>query len=295
MTLSSLWLSDPLWQAMDPTTRGFHAQLVLLALRQGGGLPDDERLWRQWLSLPMAGEAPSTRLPEEMLASLAILDASQGRQPAGEYAQALEHYWTHSWRPQLYQAWPIGKDGLRRCDLVSRLLAEHGRPPVSLADPAPASSPPEKPKKARAKPKAKSKALPLPALTQMNWDLLATTALVRAEGIGSLVPLSDKLLDVDQIKARWHLPANRSTRLNLWSVGLSVLGNAEESNKNRTFMASLIRRYGENKVAAAIGEISARSIPPADPRSFLLGILRRETEGSAGAQRARENRAGLPL
>jgi len=293
ITLSSLWLSDPLWQAMDPTTRGFHAQLVLLALRQGGGLPDDERLWRQWLGMPMAGEASGERRPEEILASLAILDASQGRQPAGEYAQALEHYWKHAWLPLLHQAWPLGKDGVRRCDLVSRLLTDPDGVQVATAPPEPVMAPSPKPKKTRAKPKAKPPVRTM--LSQMNWDVLTTPLLVRSDGIDALAPLNDKLLDFDQIKARWHLPANRSTRLNLWSVGLSVLGGAEDSHKNRTFMASLIRRYGENKVAAAIGEISARSIPPADPRSFLLGILRRETEGSAGAQRARENRAGLPL
>ena len=302
LDFASLWLSDPHWQAMDPTARGFHAQLVLLAVRQGGRLPDNDAVWRRWLGLPQPGEAPGERTPAEALQALKVLEASQGRTPAGEYAQALDYYWTHTWQPMLHGAWPLGADGQRSCDLVNRLL--QGTPvvaeealvapsPVQTAAEAPAPAAQPKPKRPR---KAKApKAAPVFLLANSNWDALVTSPMIRGEGLGVVCPLPDKLVDPDQLKARWHLPASRSTRLNLWTVGVAVLGNAEDSSKNRTFLAKMISRYGEPKVAAAVGEISGRAMPPADPRSFLLGILRRETEGSAAAQRARETRAGIPL
>lgn len=291
----SLWLSDPHWLGMDPTARGFHAQLVLLALRQGGRLPDDDALWRQWLGLPEPGESPSTSAPEAVLTSLAILDASQGRAPAGEYRQALDYYWVHRWAPMLKKAWTPAGPGECSCALVQQLLQQ--TPGCQVATPPPPAmepiieKPAAKPKRTKKKPKANS------ALTVagVNWDSLVSSSLLHGDGLRGLRPLSEKLVDLDQIKARWHVPVSRSSRLHLWTIGLAVLGPIEDQGKNRAFLANQISRYGESKVLAAVGQISGRAIPPADPRSFLLGILRKETEGTAAAQRARETRAGIPL
>ena len=110
---------------------------------------------------------------------------------------------------------------------------------------------------------------PLEKLT--GWDSPLT------EGWTWTQPMGDRLFDVDQVAARWHVPASRSTRLNLWSVGLAALSTGPgEETKNRSFLASLIKKYGERKVSAALGEISTRAVPPADPRAFLRAILRRK-------------------
>ncbi len=287
LELSALWLADPHWQSMDSTARGFHAQLLLLAARQGGRLPDNEAIWRRWLGLPEQGAASPSPILTEALQALHILEPATGN-PTGGFAQALDHFWAQRWLPMLKSAWTRTAEGDLTCDLAQRLAGVSAPMPVSALD----SSLPLAPKPRKSKKVASSPA----RLAIQNWDTLVAPRALRGEAWTVLQPLPDKVLELDQIKARWHVPATRSTRLNLWIVGLSVLSTqAGEESKNRGFLASLIKKYGERKVAAAIGEISGRSMPPADPRAFLLGILRRETEGSEAAQRARDLRAGIPL
>ena len=288
--LAPLWLSDPAWCAMDATARGFHTQLVLLAARQDGELPDDEALWRQWLGIAPA-QATSTGFTAAMvLAGLDLPDLSR-TELLGAQQHLMERLWEERWGPMVRQAWrPCGR-GRLTCDAAQALASTAAVPapgPTALATPAPAPASPAPKKRTKRKASVNTSLLPLE-------QLLHRQGLV-GQGLRSARPLSDQLLDREKALALWHLPATRSQRLNVWSVGLEVLTTGPGENaSNRSYLASLIRQYGERKVASAVGEISGRSTRPADPRSFLRSILRRETEGSVGAQQARERRASVPL
>mgnify|MGYP006894099250 CR=1 FL=1 len=280
---------------MDATARGFHAQLVLLAAQSGGQLVDDEEQWRRWLGIPEAGASPS--LPS--IPSVVVQWVNQGAPnrlaQLGGMAGLTEHYWTTRWLPMIKAAWVGAGPGMVSCK-AARLMAGMGdevaqeRAPETNATSV--GTAPRARKAARKSPKGPK---PTDILESPLEQLLGWGGPV-GEGWTWTQPAGERLFDTDQVAARWHVPASRATRLNLWSVGLAALSTGPgEENKNRSFLASLIKKYGERKVSAALGEISTRAVPPADPRAFLRAILRRETEGTAAAQQAREQRASIPL
>lgn len=135
------WGSDPSWLAMDASARGFHAQLMLVAVRQkpAGYLPDDDVLWRRWLGLPPAWPAtsggvsaqdggtdamgkalrrffdePSRKghgLAEGMLDALRTVwapsndGAADAALARGAYERWIDHLWTTRWKPMVLTAW----------------------------------------------------------------------------------------------------------------------------------------------------------------------------------------------
>lgn len=293
-SLPSLWLSDPAWCAMDPMARGFHTQLVLLAARSNGELTTDQAQWRRWLGIPEAdakGEHPEMQ-------QWVALDAQSRGQQLGRRAGMLEQLWEDRWYPMICGAWQPGRPGFVTCQ-AAQLLAGSGAatplPTHVTAETTPASAPqeaakPSKPAKARKKAGAK------PSFDDLPMEAYLEPAGPIGQGIVVARPLEERLSSQEDVLALWHVPVNRTQRLNVWSVGLTLLSRSpSEETNNRSFLASLIRQYGERKVAAAVGEISGRATMPADPRSFLRAILRRETEGNPAAQRARETRASIPL
>lgn len=282
---------------MDATARGFHAQLVLLAARQDGRIPDDPAQWRRWLGLPEAGAAQAwPRMPAAVMQWLS--QGTPGRLvELGGAAALMEYYWVHRWEPMVRAAWQAQSPGWLTCEAARQLAglatAQGALPAQAREAEGPAKSPAagrggRKP--ARRKAKARS---PLHGLAVEQW--LGPRGPV-GPGWLAVVPLGDRLADRDAIQAQWHVPASRAVRLNLWTVGLAALGQGPgEEQKNRAFLSSLIQKYGERKVAAAVGEMGGRRVPPADPRAFLRAILRRESEGTVAAQRAREDRSQVPL
>ncbi len=284
-SLAPLWLSDPAWCAMDPMAKGYHTQLVLLAARSQGELTTDEAQWRRWLGIP---EADASGQHPEMQQWVALDAQTRGHQ-LGRRTGMLEQLWKERWHPMICQAWVPSRPGFVTC-AAAQALAGIGAPAQ-----APENTPPvDKPTKS--KPAARKKAAAKPSFEELALETFLEP--LGPIGQGSLLPrpMDDRLSVKEDVLALWHVPVNRAQRLNVWTVGLAVLSRtpSEESN-NRSFLASLIRQYGERKVAAAVGEISGRAVLPADPRGFIRGILRRETEGNPAAQRARETRASIPL
>ena len=284
-SLAPFWLSDPAWCAMDPMAKGYHTQLVLLAARSEGELPTDEAQWRRWLGIPEAdarGEHP------EMQQWVALDAQSRGHQ-LGRRAGMLEQLWQERWHPMIRQAWTPSRPGFVTCAAAKALAG------VEISAQAPDKATPVK-KAAKSKPTSRKKAAVKPSFEELALETFLEPLGPIGQGVLAPRPMDDRLAAKEDVLALWHVPVNRAQRLNVWTVGLAVLSRtpSEESN-NRSFLASLIRQYGERKVAAAVGEISGRAVLPADPRGFIRGILRRETEGNPAAQRARETRASIPL
>lgn len=288
--LASLWLSDPAWLNMDATARGFHAQLVLMAAQSGGKIVDNEADWRRWLGIPELGASdPLTSLPSGVVQW--VNQGTPGRlAQLGGTGALTEYYWTRRWLPMLQKAWKPAGEGQVSCNaalVMAGLEPETTEAPVRKAAV----------KKARKVARKRARKAPVrPPILDTPMELLVGMSGPVGEGWSYLTALDDRLADFDQIKARWHVPASRAARLNLWSVGLAALSTQPGDEKNnRAFLSSLIKKYGERRVAAAMGEITGRNVPPADPRAFLRAILRRDTEGTVAAQRARADRASIPL
>lgn len=284
-TLAADWLSDPAWAGMDAMARGFHAHLVLLAARAGGELPDDDALWRRWLGIPEAG-APS----DPTVAAWHHADARTRAEALGLRAAGLEDLWERRWAPMVRQAWTAARPGFLTCPAARGLATTAQAPSAPAPRPAPEATPVLPTARRRAPVRGR------PDLNTVVFEALLGPGGPVGEGLRVLRPLPDRFGSPEDVAALMHVPVNRAQRLNVWTVGLAVLGDqpSDEVN-NRSFLALLIRQYGERKVAAAVGEISGRPVLPADPRSFLRSILRRDTEGSPAAQRARDARAAVPL
>lgn len=327
--LPSQWLSDPAWLSMDATARGFHAHLLMIAAQQEGCLPDDDALWRQWLGLPAAGSVlPAKALPEVF--GLWLMEGTPDRlAQLGGHAFLVDFYWTHRWGPMLRRAWSPSKPGWVSCVLAERIVNGTGplsppqatfdqatfdqatsgqaasgqaSPNLTLHDATPLT--PSRKKEGAPKKKAGPRPPNAKRLLAEAKDRLHSLPLEqvlsyqgpRGEGTTWILPVDGRLLQEADVTAAWHVPVNRTARLNIWSVGLALLSTGPgEENKNRSFLSSMIQKYGERKVSAAVGELGGRSVQPADPRAFLRSILRRETEGGVAAQRARTTRAGIPL
>lgn len=312
------WAGDPAWASMDATARGFHAQLLLMAAqrRPAGTLPADDKTWRKWLGVPSASCVPPAALADPALAR-ALLKSAQGEAivaalgpwwvavgetPAPATAHMgldgwMAHLWVHRWRPMLETAW-------RRID--ADLLAE--RPDLSGAEggwfhpvaealalgAAPATLPVAKAKRSVVPRTKKGMA---PVLLQAN----ATGLDGEAANDGLMAVGGDRggWRDRDQVLLRWRVPLERSAQHALWEVGVACLtgtgASPSEKQQARGMIGKLIKLHGEEAVAAAVGTLSMRPLPPADAVAFLQGVLRTSEEGSEAEQKARSKRARVAL
>lgn len=80
--------------------------------------------------------------------------------------------------------------------------------------------------------------------------------------------------------------ASAEERASIWSVGVKLLRHeAFDDNKARAYLGKLISELGEKRVAEAIAQLSLKALPPADGKSYLMGILKGEANRRKGRGR----------
>lgn len=73
-------------------------------------------------------------------------------------------------------------------------------------------------------------------------------------------------------------PCSLEERASIWSIGVSLLKHEGfDEGKTRSFLAKAIHENGEKKVAEAIAQLSLKPLMPVDAKSYLMGILKKET------------------
>lgn len=78
--------------------------------------------------------------------------------------------------------------------------------------------------------------------------------------------------------------ASSSERSTIWSVGVDLIRHdGFEESKARALLGKIIHAYGEKTVAEAIAQLALRRLPPADAKSYLMGMLK--SEKSRGKRR----------
>jgi hypothetical protein len=308
-SLAPLWLSDPAWLAMDATSRGLHAQLLLVAARRkpAGSLPDDDIQIRKWLGLPTkktANTPAQTKkawdklLPHEVSTLLAGVLSNPKAAQQGEDPDLLSSWlWEHQWKPIVMAAWqPIDQDLIEQLPHLSKQEGGWYHPLAhGMADSAGVlvghtATAPAKPKSARKKTNASS----------LHWgEQLDITGQAANQGLEQGGFQLDALMDQTQVLSRWRPEMGEASRKSMWDVGIDCLAGVGasdlEKTKARGILGKHIKQYGEEAVAKAVGSMAMRSIPPADAVAFLQGMLRQETEGSTAERAAREKRANLCL
>lgn len=75
------------------------------------------------------------------------------------------------------------------------------------------------------------------------------------------------------------LAKQQTPKNTIWTIGVGLLSQDDyPENKVRSFLGKLIAEYGEQDVAGALASLSLKSISPADGRSYLVGILKKDTK-----------------
>ncbi len=78
-----------------------------------------------------------------------------------------------------------------------------------------------------------------------------------------------------------HEQSNADERQTIWSIGVQLVKKQGESEaKARAFLAKLIKDYGDKAVAGAVAQLSLKQISPAEVHSYLIGILKKQQDGS---------------
>lgn len=298
--LALRWAGDAAWLGMDASARGFHTQLLLMAAQRQplGTLPDQDAQWRRWLGLPemtrlqAVGEARLHTGP--LSEGLALAAQAPGAPWQAQSGDLIEQLWTTRWKPMLMEAWQrvdaalirayphlAGAEGLLFCSTAFDLarLANASTPAApsrTTRGEAPAGV-----KRVTARKKKSAPAHDDPLLAQLLTMTPDT----------SLLSDSDHVLKCFQVTP---LPEQRQT---LWELGIQLLSSTPaEARTVRAFLGRLIREHGEQAVAKAVGELSVKSIRPADPKSYLLGVLKQEAKGGSARQvEAMERRSVVAL
>lgn len=296
--ISSQWQSNPAWQSMDMTAKGFHTQLVLIACENKGKIPYDDHLWRQWLHIPQAeqGQTPiSQGFPAVLIPW--IKEGAPGRLEALGGAEMLtEYYWSNRWLPMILSAWYEIEPGLLTCEQVQLLLKQSYLETEEKED-SPTSTKKTKNiiKKEPQVKKTKNKQK-IQIQSYRIEDLVSPVYGVQKHAKPFLIPLNLKILSSEDVLAKWHNPIKRKERLDLWSMGEQLLNSAgSNSQSNRSFIASMIKQFGENQVLVALNNMAKRNTIPADPRALLRGILMKQNKTSLNIQHARNQRTNTAL
>lgn len=296
--ISSQWQSNPAWQSMDMTAKGFHTQLVLIACENKGKIPYDEHLWRQWLHIPQAeqGQTPiSQGFPSVLIPW--IKDGAPGRLEALGGAEMLtEYYWNTRWLPMILSAWYEIEPGLLTCEQV-QLLLKQSYLEIEEQEHKNSTTPIKKIKDTvKKQPRIKKSKNKQTIQTYRIEELVSSVYGIQKHAKPFLMPLNLKMLSDEDVLAKWHNPIKRKERLDLWSMGEQLLNSAgSNSQSNRSFIASMIKQFGENQVLVALNNMAKRNTTPADPRALLRGILTKQNKTSLNIQQARNQRTNNSL
>jgi hypothetical protein len=85
------------------------------------------------------------------------------------------------------------------------------------------------------------------------------------------------LLDAKPTTTILHETANAEQKSTIWNLGVQLVKRSNDSEATaRRFIGKLIKQYGDKTVAEAIAQLSVKSVQPADPHSYLTGILNKQ-------------------
>ncbi len=85
----------------------------------------------------------------------------------------------------------------------------------------------------------------------------------------------DNLLSEKDTATILYEKSNQKEKMTIWQLGINVLGNGENDAQIRRLLGKLIKQYSEKTVAEAITQLSLKNNQPADPQSYLIGILKK--------------------
>lgn len=244
------WLGDDAVLLMDWDARAMHLQLMCLAWQQDppGCLPADERILRRWVGNPTQQDWEE-RLKPQISRAWKLQDG-----------QWIQEGLLREWERQ------ASNSQKRRAAANARWDKGRGGDAALSGETAPGA------RAGKAKPLA-----PDPFLDSVlgrDGEPLAN----EDSGFNLSSVLKENAIFFEQ--------ASAEERASIWSVGVKLLKHdAFDDNKARAYLGKLISELGEKRVAEAIAQLSLKALPPADGKSYLIGILKGEANRRKGRGR----------
>lgn len=242
------WLGDDAVLLMDWDARAMHLQLMCLAWQQDppGTLPADEKILRRWIGNPSPQDWEE-RLRPQIARAWKISD--------GQWMQE-----------GLFREWERQANNSQKRRAAANARWDKGR--ASDGEPAP---------KRPATGGAKADSAEDPFLSEVlgrDGEPLSSPD----SGFSLSAVLKENAIFFEQ--------ASAEERASIWSVGVKLLRHeAFDDNKARAYLGKLISELGEKRVAEAIAQLSLKALPPADGKSYLVGILKGEANRRKGRGR----------
>lgn len=242
------WLGDDAILLMDWDARAMHLHLMCIAWQQKppGRLPADDHILRRWVGSPSAED------------------------------------WNNRLKPQILKGWTL-EEGFWHQEGLSREWERQ-------------TSKTQKRKAAANARWGKEKNKTGSETDASGSTPLWSEPLAEDPFLSSVLgkdgePLTDpaagfSLSKILRVNALFLEKATKDERANIWSVGVGMLKHAAfDDNKARAYLGKLISEFGEKVVAEAIAQLSLKALPPADAKTYLIGILKGEKSRRKGRGR----------
>lgn len=326
------WNSNPEWKSMDPTLKGFFSQLLLVASfnKPAGYLPDDDKLWRKWLNLPVKtfddndydkfdvnqsdvaktikkyfdeNTTKNIGISSSMLEALESIwdedDTSQSKKRNARisYDSWINYLWIYQWKPALEKCFV-------KIDVKLRIQFEefegyegfffplaYSMSNIGKGIKVEKTEQIKKPQKTRKKGAKTSLALP---------NILEIEAFTRDDiGYDGILWLNNdntSLSDFSKVIKAWRTPLSSDKRKNIWDIGVSCLEDSPSNYpKARRFLGKMIKDFSEEKVARTVAEMARSPTMALQPYAIFRTIINGYDKGTIGEQKARASRVTVAL
>lgn len=316
---------DSEWINADPIVKGFHFQLLSISANdtnKGTITANDETL-RKILNIPIPWAIKplehqkndpvidflqktfdGQHLSSVMLDMIKAIFSGERADFEGNLSLRISHeewtnyLWIYVWKPQLLKFWtPVDSKVTRKYpDLkdFKDLLWNETAHILSKGFDINQISQTANPVKKSANKKAKKEELPDIAET----PYITTVDDLGYNGIAWLHGDTTNYRDLSKNLRAWRKPIPVNETQDMWEVGVRLLSqNPQDLGKSRKLLGKLISQHGDKVVAKAVAELATQTQYKStfNRQALLIGIIKRETEGTPAEIKAREARAKLTL
>jgi len=188
-----------------------------------------------------------------------------------------DKFWVERIYPQLLHAWKVDGPVLRQEGLIREAARQKAEQIKQAEIEEMLSRVPPKAAAAKGRKKKVAEAVGAP-LARMDGEIADPDA-------NSGFSLNSLLSSNAEIFTR----VSEEERANIWTMGTTILRyGAFDDAQVRKFLGKQIQTYGEKRVAEAIAQMSLKPVPPAEAKSFFVGLLK-------GVEVKKKRRGGVAL
>lgn len=317
----------PDWFKTDNTVKGFHFHLLSLSAntQDNGTIPEDDESLRKILNIPipwaikkldvdkqdpvldfLCKNFDNNHISSVMLDTIQTIFNGNKNDLEGDFSLRISHeewtnyLWIYVWKPQLLKFWtPVDSKLTRKYSELkgkenklwneTSYLLSKGFDPSTINNNISVNN-------SKKPPNRKTKKIELPDIQEVNSILEYSD--LGYNGIAWLHSDTTNFRDLSKNLKTWRKPIPLKQTQDMWEVGTKLLCNSpQDVVKARSFLGKLIAQHGDKVVAKAVAELATQSQHKSsfNKQALLIGIIKRETEGTPAEIKARAARSKLAL